>query len=959
MARKTLQSELSASSLRSDEHLLGNGNGHRKGEANDCVMVVSRCIYRLRYFWVLFWVVTSVFMAPCALLLIERAAPMSKVAPEGTESSRAMAHFKEHYENLAAMRREMVVFRCKETCESAESVMSRGFVQQLTDLVKRFGNDHPGSIVQIHSYYSFSEHHQLGENPMMAQDKQSILLQWIWRVPPELKPAAEALCIEVEALIDEINAFEGPGGLDVAPTGLVFLDHAMKETLIEEIPVHEVSTIWLPFIILAFALRSARMLLLALIPMPIEIIVSFGIMYFVSLQTTVVLFALMMMLMLCTSLSFDYALFTLTRYAEERANGRNVEDSILTVISQSGRVVAVSGCVLVISWAAMLGLPPPFNGFCVAAVSMVVVCVLVQLTFVPSLLAIMPFLGPPASNNRGQDSRSFDAVHASEFAHDPMTKAAPHMRGVWYLFGKWLTAFPLNVLLPLAVYAAMMPLTMRMSKNFDLQHFKFIMGHGFELSMPRVAHEWKTLLQIQEDFPSETGILMPIMIMARHVDGSEVQTPTASAGAANRTLTDESGLLTDLETVVSDQLDVTQQKFFDANCDMVNRVIQATKGKRYALLPDKFVSATFHGPDDEDSERVKCLQTWEIETMRSTLMRKVFLKHTSEHLEELWDQLVSQKGHAMLTFVFPPMDPFSPDAFDLVTDVRGVLRDLTLAGQQWNATIPGLEFETFSPGSVLKDLIEVTSKQLPLCFLGCAAVCLTLIAIWFGSVFIPFKLLFTVIVPITWTYGAGLYVYEDGILEGYDWMPAGILPTRQRGTAGNDGMDWTVPMFTLTFIMGLALDYEIFLFERVREFREEGFGDRESIQLGLSATGGTISSAGLIMALTFMAQMLGSIPVTNQMGFILVFSIVVDTFVVRSILVPSMLSLFPCCNYWPSKMPQPRYRWLGWIPETEDEDSPGPIREGTDDTRELAYQPNLDASGYEYDTDLSDSDDSE
>merc|ERR1719323_391675 len=50
--------------------------------------------------------------------------------------------------------------------------------------------------------------------------------------------------------------------------------------------------------------------------------------------------------------------------------------------------------------------------------------------------------------------------------------------------------------------------------------------------------------------------------------------------------------------------------------------------------------------------------------------------------------------------------------------------------------------------------------------------------------------------------------------------------------------------------------------------------------------------------------------VTNQMGFILVFSIVVDTFVVRSILVPAMLSLVPCSNYWPCKMPEPRYTWL-------------------------------------------------
>merc|ERR1712050_235068 len=81
---------------------------------------------------------------------------------------------------------------------------------------------------------------------------------------------------------------------------------------------------------------------------------------------------------------------------------------------------------------------------------------------------------------------------------------------------------------------------------------------------------------------------------------------------------------------------------------------------------------------------------------------------------------------------------------------------------------------------------------------------------------------------------------------------------------------------------------------------------------GLSATGVTISSAGLIMALTFTAQLLASMPVHNQLGFVLVFSIVVDTFVVRSILVPAMLSLVPCSNYFPCKMPEPlpHCQWL-------------------------------------------------
>ncbi|CAJ1360843.1 unnamed protein product [Effrenium voratum] len=166
---------------------------------------------------------------------------------------------------------------------------------------------------------------------------------------------------------------------------------------------------------------------------------------------------------------------------------------------------------------------------------------------------------------------------------------------------------------------------------------------------------------------------------------------------------------------------------------------------------------------------------------------------------------------------------------------------------------------------------------------------------------IPFKLLFTVILPITWAYGAALYTYEDGFLE---WTGIPSLSPTYITNSGPAGLDWTVPMFTLTIMLGLALDYDVFLFERVWEFREEGFGDNESVQLALSATGPTITAAGLIFAFTFTSMMLGSMAITNQMGFVFIFSIVVDTFVVRTVLVPAMLSLSPCLNYWPSRMPE-------------------------------------------------------
>mmetsp|Transcript_110564 Transcript_110564/g.219851 ORF Transcript_110564/g.219851 Transcript_110564/m.219851 type:complete len:957 (+) Transcript_110564:121-2991(+) len=905
----------------------------KKSSEGVVVLAVARGIYRFRYFFVTGWLVAMVLMAPCAWMLIQRASPMTKRAPPGTESTQAMEVFEKHFKDLAVIRREMVVFKCRTACHTADTDLTRGFVQQVVSLVERFGYEHPGCIIQVNSYYTFSEHHQPIKNPMISNDHQSILLLWLWRVPENFTYTANDFIGEVQALIDEINEFQNLDGVKLDATGLVTLDRALVETLIEEVPVHEVTTIWAPFLILAFALRSPRMLLLALIPMPIEILISFGIMYFVSLKTTVLFYAVMMMLMLCTSLSFDYALFTLTRYAEERGNGADVESALVTVISQSGRVVVVSGCVLMISWAACLGLPTPFDGFCIAANSMILLCVCVQLTFVPSLLAILPFLGPPAADPRSLGSKVHsqspsrmplkedqeeqehgdDAIEP-EHSEDPMAKAAPHMHGLWFCIGGWLTAFPLNIIVPLGVYALMMPLTLRMGKNFDLYSFRFEMGHSYELGIPRHRREWDTALRIQKDFPSSVGILMPMLIMATKEDMGRRPFPVngsllppsnaAPARSANYSLSQAANrtLYARERELSKTPLDVRDEEFFDANCRMVNKLIDATKGKPHALDADSFVGATFHGKDP-DTGGVKCIEYWEIHMVLSSYWsRKVFLSHTSQNLQNLWDQLVSKDRDAMLTFVFPRLDPFSPEAFSLTSDVRAVLRNETLAAQLPNAKIPGLEFVMFSPGSIIMDLIDVTSHMLPMSFFGCVIVCFTLIALWFGAVFISVKLLLTVVVPITWTYGAALYVYEDGKLDFLQYP--GLLPV------GDAGIDWTVPIFSLTFMMGLALDYEIFLFERVREFREEGFGERESIQLGLSATGGTISSAGLIMALTFFAELLGSVPITNQLGFVLVFSIVVDTFVVRSILVPAMLSLLPCLNYWPSRMPEIKHTWL-------------------------------------------------
>lgn len=856
-----------------------------EGQQAPCI---ARAIYKLRWLFLLGWPALTVALAPCAYLLLLNAQPMTKKAPAGTESTAAMQVFEQHFPDLAEVRREMVVIRCRTHCKTAATDMSRGIVEQISDLLYHFQNVNPDAGIVVNSYFTFSEHHQLGDNPMISADQQSILLLWVWRVPERLKKVSEKFVGTMQVALDEMNEMQAADGLSFSLTGLVTLDVALTETLIEEIPVHEMSTIWLPFCILAYALRSPRMLLLAIIPMPMEILISFGLVYFASLKTVVLFYALMMMLMMCTSLSFDYALFMLTRYAEERAAGEPVDRAIQTVISQGGRVVVISGIVLIIAWGSMAGLPEPFNTFSLSSCTMIAVCVLVQLTFVPSLLAIMPFLGPPAAKTRrGAGIDNGNGHGFAEEEQSAMAKAKPHMQGMGFFLGKYLTAFPLNIIVPLIIYTAMMPLTMRMSKNFEIDgmnpmSFKFKMGHSFALGIPRSREEWSTALEIQDSFPSSVGIMMPMLIMV--TGPSETDSP-------HRAITDD-----------STQIDVRSEKFFHANCQMANALIEATRGKPYALNAESFVSGTFHGEVD-DGDAVKCLSPRLINAVRTNYITKHWLlSKTSANLQQLWDQIVSGANDAMLTFVFPVTDPFSPDAFSLVDLVRSELRNKTLAAQSPHAPIPGLTYTMFSPGSVVQDLIDVTSSRLPQTFMACVVLSLMLIGFWFRAVLIPLKLLLTVVVPITWTYGAALYVYEDGVLS---WLEfPGLSPLE------DFGIDWTVPLFTLTFIVGLAFDYEIFLIERVREFREEGFGDRESIQLGLAATGDTITSAGMIMALTFVAELLGSVPVTNQMGFILVFSIVVDTFVVRTILVPAMLSLAPAANWWPSRMPLARFTWL-------------------------------------------------
>jgi RND superfamily putative drug exporter len=122
---------------------------------------------------------------------------------------------------------------------------------------------------------------------------------------------------------------------------------------------------------------------------------------------------------------------------------------------------------------------------------------------------------------------------------------------------------------------------------------------------------------------------------------------------------------------------------------------------------------------------------------------------------------------------------------------------------------------------------------------------------------------------------------------------------------GFAGTDPAFPLWTFVFLIALGVDYNIFLMTRVREeARTHGTG--RGALTGLSATGGTITSAGAVLAGTFGALTTLPLVFATEIGFAVAFGVLLDTFIVRSVLVTALTLDIGRWMWWPSAMSRER-----------------------------------------------------
>jgi RND superfamily putative drug exporter len=149
---------------------------------------------------------------------------------------------------------------------------------------------------------------------------------------------------------------------------------------------------------------------------------------------------------------------------------------------------------------------------------------------------------------------------------------------------------------------------------------------------------------------------------------------------------------------------------------------------------------------------------------------------------------------------------------------------------------------------------------------------------------------FVVLVLLLRRLAVPVYLLLSVLFSYYVTLGATYLLFRALGPPGFVGLDWKVAIFLFTILIAVGEDYNIFLMARVRE-EEEQFGSPRGITEALTRTGPIISSCGLIMAGTFASLLAGSLAEMRQLGFALAFGVLLDTFVVRPVLVPAFLVL--------------------------------------------------------------------
>jgi uncharacterized membrane protein YdfJ with MMPL/SSD domain len=204
-------------------------------------------------------------------------------------------------------------------------------------------------------------------------------------------------------------------------------------------------------------------------------------------------------------------------------------------------------------------------------------------------------------------------------------------------------------------------------------------------------------------------------------------------------------------------------------------------------------------------------------------------------------------------------------------------------------------------GGATADFVDFQSsleKHLPIALAIVIMATLVILFLMTGSVVLPIKSLLMNFLNLSAVFGLLVLIFQDGRLEGFlDYSSPGAI-------------EQTMPILLFAVAFGLSTDYAVFLLSRIKEARDNGASDSESVAIGLERTGRIVTAAALLFAVAMGAFATSQIIFIKENGVGTALAVLIDASIIRALLVPSLMELLGKWNWWaPAPLRRLHERW--------------------------------------------------
>jgi RND superfamily putative drug exporter len=694
---------------------------------------------------------------------------------------------------------------------------------------------------------------------------------------------------ETQSLVDEVRRKVRSDELTTYVTGpsAVYLD--ITNASAEDIRRAEKFAFPLALVILVVAFGTLVAAGIPILIGGVSVLTALAALYFLAGVYDMSVYVLSIATMLGLGLGIDYALLAVSRFREELEN-YPIPEAVSRTVATAGRSIFFSGLAVLIGLSGLLFFPFMFiRSIGVAGVVVVFASVCAALTLLPAVLGV---LGHKVNALAVRGNR--DPVGA----------------GFWGRSAEAVMQHPVIIILIVGVILSAL--------LFPVTHMKIGIPEASVLPDEYESRAGDDILKQDFDYAG----LSPMQIVASVPEG-----PLSAEGLEDVKRLGESVLETDgVQSVESIYTigETAAREYAERVADVRKEAEADARGRTEALVEERYnqlvQEQVQQGVEEQTSQpvaeeeirsrvesevRSRLEESGAREQLQSEvdaeLQKKVeeqvpnlpegisadgeitaegvanYLKlpeaRQSEDLQDAKDELVA--GYYTLLRGVTVASPYVGAARETVGDVRSV------------EPPEGVRFFVGGLSAGQKDFISSVYGKAPYAVAFVLGVTYLVLLYTFRSVFIPLKAVVVNILSLTASFGALVFVFQDGNLsEVLNFTPLGFV-------------DATLPILIFCTIFGVSMDYEVFLLSRIREAYENGDSNTASVAKGLRSTAGIITSAAAIIIVVTGAFAFSSVIITKAVGLGLAVAVFVDATIIRILLVPATMRILGDWNWWP------------------------------------------------------------